>query len=151
MRDAKAQQRARRLRRDQTEAERKLWAQLRDRRLQTAKFRRQHPIGPFIADFCCPEQHLVLEIDGGQDVIREEEDRKRTDFLIQQGYRVLRFWDHEVLQDIEAVLQRIAQAFDDPHPNPLPGRARVNRHPPAASSQSQSNGSEHAKRVRPGL
>jgi very-short-patch-repair endonuclease len=150
MRDAKAQQRARRLRRDQTEAERKLWAQLRDRRLQTAKFRRQHPIGPFITDFCCPEHHLVLEVDGGQHVIREEEDRKRTEFLIQWGYRVLRFWDHEVLQAIEAVLQWIAQALDDPYPTPLPGRARVNKRSPSASSQSQPTGFGHATRQKPG-
>jgi very-short-patch-repair endonuclease len=126
-RDPTPRDRARRLRHDQTEAERRLWARLRDRRLGDEKFRRQHPIGRYIADFCCPERHLVVELDGGRHASREEADRRRTAFLMQQGYRVLRFWDHEVMHNIEAVLQRIAEALSDPHPNPLPGRARESR------------------------
>jgi len=120
--DSTSRDRARRLRHDQTEVERKLWAHLRDRRLNSAKFRRQHPIGRFIADFCCPERGLVVELDGGQHAAQAEADRRRTAFLIQHGYRVLRFWDNEVMENIEAVLQRIAEALSDPHPNPLPGR-----------------------------
>jgi very-short-patch-repair endonuclease len=122
--DSTPRDRARRLRRDQTEAERRLWTHLRDRRLNGTKFRRQHSIGPFIADFCCTERGLVVELDGGQHASREEADRRRTAFLMQRGYRVLRFRDNEVMENIEAVLQRIAEAVSDPHPNPLPGRER---------------------------
>ena len=116
--------RARRLRRDQTEAERKLWARLRDRELDGAKFRRQHPIGPFIVDFCSPEHRLIIELDGGQHAIRAEADRKRSEFLARRGYSVLRFWDNEVFQDVEAVLQQIARVLRNPHPSPLPSRER---------------------------
>lgn len=112
--------RARRLRRVQTEAERRLWMRLRDRQLHNAKFRRQHPVGPFITDFCCPEHRLVVELDGGQHVVQAEADQARTAFLTQRGYRVLRFWDHEVMEDMEAVLQQIVAELRDPHPDPLP-------------------------------
>ncbi|MBI1892556.1 MAG: endonuclease domain-containing protein [Candidatus Rokubacteria bacterium] len=117
-------ERARRLRRDQTEAERKLWARLRDRQLNGAKFRRQHPIGSFIVDFCCPERGLVVELDGGQHAVQAEADRRRTAILVQLGYQVLRFWDNEVIKETGAVLERIAQALSNPHPHPLPRRAR---------------------------
>ena len=113
--------RARRLRRNQTEAERKLWARLRFRQLGNAKFRRQYPIGPFITDFCCMEHGLVIELDGGQHAEHEEADRRRSAFLARRGYRVIRFWDNEVIEDIEAVLQRIMDELESPHPNPLPG------------------------------
>ena len=116
--------RARRLRHDRTEAERRLWARLRDRRLSDAKFRRQHPVGPFITDFCCREQGLVVELDGGQHASRQEADQRRATFLGQQGYRVLRFWDNEVFENIDGVLHRIAEALIDPHPDPLPTRER---------------------------
>src|SRR5262245_48292532 len=96
--------RARHLRRDQTDAERKLWARLRDRQLFGAKFRRQHPIGRFVADFCCAERLLVVELDGGQHATQREADRRRSDFFAAKGYRVIRFWDHEVLQEADAVL-----------------------------------------------
>jgi very-short-patch-repair endonuclease len=112
------------MRHDQTEAERRLWARLRNRQLGDAKFRRQHPIDRFIADFCCPERGLIVELDGGQHASQTEADRRRTVFLMNQGYRVLRFWDNEVMENIEAVLQHIAEALSHPHPNPLPGRER---------------------------
>lgn len=115
---------ARRLRCDQTEAERRLWARLRARQLCGIKFRRQHPIGRFIADFCCPERGLVVELDGGQHAENRQADQRRSEILAHQGYRVLRFWDNEVMADIEAVLERILDAVRDPHPNPLPERAR---------------------------
>jgi very-short-patch-repair endonuclease len=101
-------ERARRLRHEQTEAERFLWARLRARQLSGAKFRRQCPIGPFIADFCCLEHRLIVELDGGQHASEVEKDEARSDFLRKQGYEVLRFWDHEVFLETEAVLQRIA-------------------------------------------
>jgi very-short-patch-repair endonuclease len=115
---------ARQLRRDQTDAEQTLWARLRDRQLCGAKFRRQHPVGPFVADFCCPQRKLVVELDGGQHAEEVAADHKRSRFLEEQGYRVLRFWNHDVLQNTEAVLERIAEVLSDPHPCPLPGRAR---------------------------
>ena len=121
------QNRVRRLRREQTEAERRLWVRLRDRQLDSAKFRRQHLVGSFIADFCCSEHRLVVELDGGQHVVQEDADQARTAFLNQRGYRVLRFWNHEVMQDLEAVLQQIVAVLQDPHPNPLPSREREKR------------------------
>ena len=98
---------AKKLRKDQTDAERKLWNHLRNRQLEGVKFRRQHAIGTYIADFCCPEKNLVVELDGGQHVIEAEKDRKRSTGLKQMGYQVIRFWDHEVLQEIDTVLEAI--------------------------------------------
>ena len=118
---------ARQLRRDQTDAEQRLWARLRDRQLYGAKFRRHHPIGPFVADFCCAQRKLVVELDGGQHAEEAASDEKRSRFLEVQGYRVLRFWNHDVLKNTDAVLERIAEALSDPHPCPLPGRARVKK------------------------
>lgn len=120
---------ARRLRRQQTETEHRLWARLRARQLCAAKFRRQHPIGPFIAEFWRLEHRVVIELDGGQHATRAEADERRSAFLERRGYRVLRFWDNEVMEDIEAVLEQIAAVLKDPHPNPLPVRAREERHP----------------------
>ena len=111
---------ARQLRRDQTNAEQTLWARLRDRQLRGAKFRRQHPIGPFIADFCCPEGKVIVELDGGQHAEKVAADQKRSRFLEGQGYQVLRFWNHDVLKDTNAVLERIAEVLNDPHPCPHP-------------------------------
>jgi very-short-patch-repair endonuclease len=119
--------RARRLRRQQTDAESQLWARLRARQLCGAKFRRQHAIGPFIADFCTVERGLVIELDGGQHATQAQADQRRSVYLERSGYRVLRFWDNEVLMNMEAVLQRIFQALNDPHPCPLPKRARVKK------------------------
>src|SRR3989344_2565986 len=92
---------ARRLRRSQTDAERKLWLSLRARQITSAKFRRQHPIGRYIVDFCFPEHCLVVELDGGQHAAQLSRDRHRSEFLVQRGYRVLRFWDHEVLKNTD--------------------------------------------------
>jgi len=122
----KVRDRSRALRRDQTEVERRLWSHLRARQLCDAKFPRQHPIGPFIVDFCCLERRLVIELDGGQHAAQVEADHKRSAFLARGGYRVLRFWDNEVTEDIEVVLERISLALGDPHLNPLPGRERRN-------------------------
>jgi len=108
---AKLRDRARQWREAQTDAERKLWMRLRSRQLGGAKFRRQQPIGPFIADLCSFEHGLVIELDGGQHAAQAEADGRRTAFLEREGYRVLRFWDHEVLQGIEAVLERIHEAL----------------------------------------
>src|SRR5215207_11230129 len=92
---------ARKLRRAQTDAERKLWTRLRDRQIGGAKFRRQHSVGPFITDFCCVERGLVIELDGGDHAVEIAADQKRSIFLKNAGYRVLRFWDNEVLTQLE--------------------------------------------------
>ena len=113
---------ARRLRRDQTDAERKLWLRLRDRRLEGLKFRRQVTIGPYIADFCCESQRLVIELDGGQHAERADQDAARTAALEAQGYLVLRFWNNDVLRNMDGVLESILDTLRPvpPHPNPLP-------------------------------
>jgi very-short-patch-repair endonuclease len=101
--------RARRLQNHQTDAERKLWQYLRARQLRSAKFRRQIPIGPIIADFCCVERRLIIELDGGQHAARAQAGRARTDCFAERGYRTLRFWNDEVLKNPEAVLERIRE------------------------------------------
>ena len=124
MRAARKIDRARQLRNDQTDVERRLWLQLRDRRLLGHKFRRQIPIGPFIADFVCVEHSLIIELDGGQHDSMAEEDAARTDWLTRHGWHVMRFWNNEVAENIDGVLQRIAATLpspvDNPHPDPLP-------------------------------
>jgi very-short-patch-repair endonuclease len=112
--------RARRLREYQTDVEGKLWSRLRDGQLSGVKFRRQHPIGPFIVDFCCLKKGLIVELDGGQHASRNSADERRTEFLEGLGYRVLRFWDNDVLGNFDGVLERISEALNSPHPRPLP-------------------------------
>ena len=102
-----------------------MWLMLRNRRLLDLKFRRQHPVEPYILDFYCHDLKLAIELDGGQhnEPKTREKDKKRAHFLEEQGIRVLRFWDHEVLQETEAVLEAICFAVEkkrkDPHPRPL--------------------------------
>jgi very-short-patch-repair endonuclease len=98
--------RARQLRRNQTRAELELWMRLRGRQLG-AKFRRQYRIGRYIADFCCLEQRLVIELDGGQHLEQVEADRKRTAYMTSRGFLVLRFCNDEVLKEIYAFLGQI--------------------------------------------
>jgi very-short-patch-repair endonuclease len=100
---------ARELRRCQTDAEALLWARLRDRQLAGVKFRRQQPLGRYIVDFVSLEKRIVVEVDGSQhsEDKREERDNERTAWLQDEGYRVLRFWNNDVLQNTEGVLERI--------------------------------------------
>jgi very-short-patch-repair endonuclease len=100
--------RARQLRRDGTNVEQRLWFHLRDRQLGGIKFRRQEPIGPFIVDFCSLEAKLVVELDGGQHAEHVARDAERTAALERRGYQVLRFWNSEVGENLDAVLERIA-------------------------------------------
>ena len=102
---------ARHLRRNQTDAEWRLWYHLRGRRLLGLRFRRQHPIGPYFADFACLELQLVIELNGGQhnDPRSLYHDGVRSDVLAGFGYEVLRFWDNDVLHDAPAVLGVIAR------------------------------------------
>ncbi len=113
---------ARGLRGRQTDAERRLWSRLRDRRLLGHKFARQVPIDRYVVDFCCRERKLVVELDGGQHAIQLVYDADRTVFLSERGYRVLRFWDNDVLANTDGVLHRIAQALAGPSPRPSPQR-----------------------------
>ena len=106
--------RARALRASQTDAERRLWSQLRDRRLNGWKWKRQTPRGPFIADFYCAEARLVVELDGGQHAEDGDaaKDARRTKALEQSGLRVLRFWNWEVLRSLEMVCETILAACE---------------------------------------
>jgi very-short-patch-repair endonuclease len=98
---------ARAMRRTPTEAERKLWYALRDRRMQHVKFRRQAPIGPYVADFLCIEHRLIIEADGGRHA-GSAKDIARDTWLARNGYKILRFWNRDILTDRESVLATIA-------------------------------------------
>ncbi len=103
---------ARKLRKNMTDAERLLWRHLRNRELGGYKFRRQRPVGPYILDFVCLEKKLVVEIDGGQHAGQIELDAERSDYLKEKGYRVMRFWNNEVLKETESVLTVILSSLD---------------------------------------
>jgi very-short-patch-repair endonuclease len=97
------------LRQEHSDPERFMWALLRDRRFCGFKFRRQHPVKPYVLDFYCPAARLAIELDGGQhntDAARRY-DESRTKFIATEGIEVLRFWNHDVLKDIDAVLEAI--------------------------------------------
>ena len=99
--------RARRLRAGRTLAERRLWARLRARQLDGSRFRQQDVICGYVVDFACRRRRLIVEVDGGQHAERRKADAARTARLERRGYRVLRFWNHEVLENVEGVVERI--------------------------------------------
>jgi very-short-patch-repair endonuclease len=101
-------ERARDLRQNPTEAEKGLWSKLRLKQLDGHRFRRQVPIGPFVVDFCCLARRLIVEVDGGQHSSDAAKDARRTEWLERQGFRVLRFWNNDVLGNIDGVLATIA-------------------------------------------
>ncbi len=107
---------AKKLRRESTDAEKALWRQLRSKRFDNFKFRRQHPIGPYIVDFVCLKNKLVIECDGGQH-LDNQNDIHRTRWLETEGYTVLRFWNDHILKDTKAVLESI---WEHCHPPPTP-------------------------------
>ena len=114
---------AKTLRANQTEAEQRLWYHLRAHRFMALKFKRQKPMGRFIVDFVCVERQLIIEIDGGQHAEQAEYDQYRDAWLRSQGYTVLRFWNHEVMQQLEGVLEQIRNAVAlSPGPSPTSGR-----------------------------
>ena len=129
-RDPVTTERARELRAQATEAERRLWSRLRAHQLDGHKFRRQYPIGQYIADFACRAEHLVVELDGGGhgNDKAELEDAERTAYLEKCGYGVLRFWNPDVLRDTDHVVEVIRAALNRteedlvnaPLPNPPP-------------------------------
>jgi very-short-patch-repair endonuclease len=110
------------MRQSQTNAESALWSEPRARRLGGHKFRRQWTLGPYIADFCCLESRLIVEADGGQHT--PEADRARTDYLRGKGFRILRFWNNDILANMEGVLTTVLEALggpgkeEDPHHEP---------------------------------
>jgi len=115
--------RSRELRLNATDAERKLWAQLSARKIAGVRFNRQFPIGPFICDFVSRTAKLIIEVDGGQHAIDVEKDQARTAYLQSQGYRVIRFWNNDVLERIEGVVAEIERALVN-MPSPNPSRKR---------------------------
>jgi len=100
-------QTAKELRRNSTDAERLLWRRLKARQLDGLKFRRQEQIGRFIVDFVCYEKGIIVEADGSHHALEKEKDEERTQWLNSQGFMVLRFWNHEILTNIEGVLEVI--------------------------------------------
>ena len=113
--------RARQLRKSMTDAERRLWSRLRVVRVGGSHFRKQTPIGPYIVDFCCHGAKLVVEIDGGQhgsEHVRSL-DTRRTAWLVSRGYKVIRYWNNEVLKNADGVIDAIVRNLH-PHPNPSP-------------------------------
>ena len=117
-----ANAKARKLRSNMTEAEKCLWRKLRELNQQGRHFRRQAPLGEFIVDFCEHAARLVIEVDGWQHNSEEgiANDRQRTSALERAGYRVVRFWNNEVLENTEGVLQQILRVLNDLHPFPSP-------------------------------
>lgn len=108
----------RRLREIATDAEKALWKLLRNRSFENAKFRRQCPIGPYVADFACFESRLVVEADGGQHALSET-DKVRTAWLESQEFRVLRFWNNDILRNPEGVTATIGEAMEKARRDPL--------------------------------
>ncbi len=106
---------AKKLRINSTDTEKYLWKYLRGRQLEGFKFRRQHPIGKYIADFINLERKIIIEVDGGQH-LENKKDKLRDRWLKEQGYEVLRFWDNEVLTNIEGVLELIREKLLSPSP-----------------------------------
>jgi very-short-patch-repair endonuclease len=117
---------ARRLRKRTTDAEQKLWFFLRRRALDGCRFRRQAPIGRYFVDFICHERRLIVEVDGSQHAERQAYDAARTQWLEAQGYKVLRFWNNDVLQNTDSVREQIYSALraQTPLPNPPPQGGR---------------------------
>ena len=103
--------RARTLRANATEAEQKLWSRLPKRQLYGFQFRRQYSIGPFFVDFICLKARLIVEVDGSQHAEQKEQDESRSEFLRAKGYNLLRFWNFEVLSQIDSVVERIAEVL----------------------------------------
>ena len=154
MRNLTAQRRSRTLRNQVTDVERHLWRFLRLRQLGGHRFRRQVPIGRYIADFACLEAKLVIELDGGQHQERQSHDQVRDRQIEARGFCVLRFWDNEVFRETEAVLEQIMRALEvnRPHPNPPPqageGTGETD-HPPQAGEGT--GGTDHPPQAGEGI
>jgi len=113
--------RSRELRSNPTDAEKKLWIVLRNRQLHGIRFNRQVPIGPYICDFVARTSRLIIELDGGQHGTDQFHDAVRTRYLSARDYRLIRFWNNDVLENIEGVVMAIERALGD-RPSPDPSR-----------------------------
>ncbi|MGV8900086.1 MAG: endonuclease domain-containing protein [Burkholderiaceae bacterium] len=123
MSDEKALSNAKTLRTNQTDAEQRLWYHLQAHRFMDIKFKRQKPLGRYIVDFVCLELRLIIEVDGGQHAEQVEYDQCRDAWLRNQGYTVLRFWNNEVMQQLDSVLEQIRVATSlSPGLSPASGR-----------------------------
>ena len=112
---------ARQLRKDSTDAERRMWALLRNRQFADRKFRRQVPIGPYVVDFVCLEKRLIVELDGGHHMTRGDYDAERTKWLMGQGFRIIRFWNNQVLNEAVSVLDALLLELEmEPSPSSQP-------------------------------
>ena len=111
-------ERANQLRKEPTAAEAKLWGYLRGNKLKGVNFRRQHAIGNYIADFCAPRRKLIIELDGSQHLEQEKYDEERTAHLESQGYKVIRFWNKQVMDDMEGVIKAITDVLESKEETP---------------------------------
>jgi len=102
------------LRKQTTPAEKKLWAYLRLMREDGARFRRQHAVGNYITDFCAPRKKIIIELDGSQHLEQTEYDEERTHYFESRGYKVIRFWNNDVMKNIEDVMRAIVDTFEKP-------------------------------------
>ncbi len=128
--DPDTKSRSRDLRRNMTNAERHLWNRIRQRQLPEHKFRRQHPIGPYIVDFACLAARLVVEVDGGQHAEQQDYDLRRDNYIRKSGFRVLRFWNNQILTHADDVLAEILRALrPPPKTNPRKGEGTKKRGP----------------------
>ena len=105
-----------------TDAERVLWRKVRAHRFAGFKFKRQEPMGLYVVDFVCYEAKLIIELDGGQHAEQQEADAERTRWLESRGFRVVRFWNNDVLANIAGVMQAIEKEITPPSPRPSPAR-----------------------------
>jgi very-short-patch-repair endonuclease len=122
--------RARQLRKNPTDAERLLWRKLRFWQVEGLKFRRQQPLGPYIVDFVCLEKRLVVEVDGGQHAENANYDTQRDDWLHDQGFVVLRFWNNDVLKNIDSVVEQVIKTLKSTpflNPSPQGGRRKITK------------------------
>jgi very-short-patch-repair endonuclease len=112
---AAAASRTRQLRQEATDAEKALWQRLRDKQLAGFRFRRQAPIGDYIVDFACFYPRLVIELDGGQhaEIAQRDHDQRRTDWLEREGFRVVRFWNNDILQNTDGVVTEISRVLEE--------------------------------------
>jgi very-short-patch-repair endonuclease len=140
------------LRKTMTEAERRLWQEIRLRQVDGLKFRRQFSIGRYIVDFACPERKLIIELDGGQHAEQESYDSDRTKWLESQGYRVMRFWNNEVLTNLEGVKESIYNAIsggEEPPTSVLPHKGGGNSQGPSPLVGEGVDGGGNAKGFPP--
>jgi very-short-patch-repair endonuclease len=107
----KMMHRAGELRREMTPAEKRLWAALRGEQLDGVNFRRSHAVGQYIVDFCSPKEKLVIELDGSPHLQQQDADTQRTQYLESMGYRVLRFWNSQVMDGLQGVVQEVRRAI----------------------------------------